>query len=244
MVWWDERKELQYWPAAPDVASQCAGAALEAADAAGIAALHADSPTPELRQLTATVDLDCDYVRQLVVASLSRRPEWHMTVLDGQDDVVHPDAQHSDFHWAEYERIDWERVYSGGTFIGCNGLLSCVSTTTQLAELQPAKYALKLQFEHRQHTMCRACCAGNQATSSYCVRKGLIRKAHLAHNLKKWAAKHPDSRLAAATPETHILAVDDVDYIDEALSDLPEVTRQLALRRLQQPHSIGWLASF
>jgi hypothetical protein len=56
------------------------------------------------------------------------------------------------------------------------------------------------------------------------VRKGLIRKAHLAHNLQKWAAKHKGSALAAATPETHILDVDDVEYIDEALSDLPEVT--------------------
>ncbi len=56
------------------------------------------------------------------------------------------------------------------------------------------------------------------------MRKGLIRKAHLAHNLQKWAAKHKGSALAAATPETHILDVDDVEYIDEALSDLPEVT--------------------
>jgi len=74
------------------------------------------------------------------------------------------------------------------------------------------------------------------------VRKGLIRKAHLAHNLKKWAAKHPDSRLAAATPETHILAVDDVDYIDEALSDLPEVTIQRSLSRLLQHHLVACLA--
>ena len=66
------------------------------------------------------------------------------------------------------------------------------------------------------------------------MRKGLIRKAHLAHNLKKWAAKHPASRLAAATPETHILAVDDVDYIDEALSDLPEVRWQFKLRNFKQ----------
>lgn len=66
--------------------------------------------------------------------------------------------------------------------------------------------------------------AGEQCASSYCVRKGLIRKAHLAHNLKKWAAKHPDGLLAAAVPETHIMEVDDVDYIDEALADVYEVT--------------------
>jgi hypothetical protein len=39
-----------------------------------------------------------------------------VTVVEGQDDVVHPDALTSDFHWAEYERIDWERVHSGGTW--------------------------------------------------------------------------------------------------------------------------------
>jgi len=65
--------------------------------------------------------------------------------------------------------------------------------------------------------------AGAQAASSYCMRKGLIRKAHLAHNLKKWAAKHPKGLIAGAVPETFILSVDDEDYIDEALCDLPEV---------------------
>jgi len=70
--------------------------------------------------------------------------------------------------------------------------------------------------------------AGAQAASSYCVRKGLTRKAHLAFNLKKWAAKHAATRpaaaaLAAATPETHVLQVDDPEYVEEALADLPEV---------------------
>ena len=59
--------------------------------------------------------------------------------------------------------------------------------------------------------------------SSYCFRKGLIRKAHLAFNVKKWAAKHPRGMLAAAVPETWPLELDDIDYIDEALSDVPEV---------------------
>ena len=46
--------------------------------------------------------------------------------------------------------------------------------------------------------------AGAQASSSYCVRKGLIRKAHLAHNCKKWAAKHPGGALAKAIPEVRL----------------------------------------
>lgn len=59
--------------------------------------------------------------------------------------------------------------------------------------------------------------------SSYCVRKGLIRKAHLAHNLAKWVAKHPGCHLSRAVPQTFILELDDPDYVDEALCDLPEV---------------------
>mmetsp|Transcript_2633 Transcript_2633/g.7837 ORF Transcript_2633/g.7837 Transcript_2633/m.7837 type:complete len:443 (-) Transcript_2633:1024-2352(-) len=76
---------------------------------------------------------------------------------------------------------------------------------------------------------------GGQAASSYCMRKGLCRKAHLAHNLKKWGAKHPEGHIAAAVPETFILSVDDVEYIDEALSDLPEV-------RDMEPGSAQWIA--
>lgn len=67
--------------------------------------------------------------------------------------------------------------------------------------------------------------AGRQHACCYCVRKGLIRKAHLAHNLKKWAAKHPNGAIAAGVPETLIMEVDDVDYIDEALADVYEVNR-------------------
>ena len=74
-----------------------------------------------------------------------------------------------------------------------------------------------------QKIQCYSWCSGEQWASSYCIRKGLIRKAHLAHNLKKWAAKHPHGLLAASVPETHVMEVDDVEYIDEALADVYEV---------------------
>jgi hypothetical protein len=64
---------------------------------------------------------------------------------------------------------------------------------------------------------------GNQIASSYCIRKGLIRKAHLAHNLKKWNAKHPGGRLVRAVPETLVMVLDDIEYFEEALSDVYEV---------------------
>ena len=65
--------------------------------------------------------------------------------------------------------------------------------------------------------------ARSTLASSYCVRKGLTRKAQLAVNLKKWVAKRPASPLAPALPETYVLQVDDVDYIEEAMADIPEV---------------------
>lgn len=51
----------------------------------------------------------------------------------------------------------------------------------------------------------------------------MIRKAHLCHNTKKWAAKHPDGWLARSVPEAFIFELDDIDYIEEALCDVPEV---------------------
>ena len=46
---------------------------------------------------------------------------------------------------------------------------------------------------------------GRLNTCCYCIRKGLIRKAQLAFNSQKWAAKHPDSSFVRAMPETYIL---------------------------------------
>ncbi len=92
---------------------------------------------------------------------------------------------------------------------------SCPSLLSRVASHRSAAFQARLLHWH---------CAGEQWASSYCIRKGLIRKAHLAHNLKKWAAKHPDGLLAASVPETHVMEVDDVDYIDEALADVYEVT--------------------
>ncbi len=67
------------------------------------------------------------------------------------------------------------------------------------------------------------CSSGEQHACCYCFRKGLIRKAHLCHNTKKWAAKHPGGWLAKSVPESFIFELDDIDYIEEALCDVPEV---------------------
>ncbi|KAJ2580879.1 tubulin--tyrosine ligase [Coemansia sp. RSA 1836] len=59
--------------------------------------------------------------------------------------------------------------------------------------------------------------------SAYCIRKGLIRKAQMAFNIKLFIAKNPDSILKTGVPETWIFELDDVDYLDEALMECYEV---------------------
>ena len=63
--------------------------------------------------------------------------------------------------------------------------------------------------------------------NAYCIRKGLIRKAQLALNIQKYMSKFPDSTLAKHVPETYVLQVDHVDYLDEALNECFEVERDL-----------------
>ncbi|ORX69423.1 tubulin-tyrosine ligase [Linderina pennispora] len=60
-------------------------------------------------------------------------------------------------------------------------------------------------------------------SSAYCIRKGLIRKAQMAFNIKLYTAKHPDSILLRGVPETWIFELDDIDYLDEALMECFEV---------------------
>ncbi|KAJ2542536.1 tubulin--tyrosine ligase [Coemansia sp. RSA 1822] len=60
-------------------------------------------------------------------------------------------------------------------------------------------------------------------SNAYCFRKGLIRKAQMAFNIKMYTAKHPTSILCTHVPETWIFELDDVDYLDEALMECFEV---------------------
>jgi tubulin--tyrosine ligase len=49
--------------------------------------------------------------------------------------------------------------------------------------------------------------------NSYCIRKGLIRKAQIAFYLKKYLAKKQNSTLAKYLPETHVFELDYLDYL-------------------------------
>lgn len=59
--------------------------------------------------------------------------------------------------------------------------------------------------------------------SSYCTRKGLIRKAQFAHLLRKYITKRPHSTLTTHCPDTHIADIQYADEVDELLCDLYEV---------------------
>jgi hypothetical protein len=127
--------------------------------------------------LVAHVDLDCAFLRGVVLEALARRPGWRVVVPAASGDAEEcscPAA--AAFSWAEYERLDWTRVL-----------------------------------------------AGDLHAAAYCVRKGLIRKSQFAYHVKKWAAKHPGSVLAAGVPETHLFEMWDAEYLDESLADVYEV---------------------
>ena len=83
MAWWDERSVLAAGP------QQVAA-----------------------RSLVAHVDLDCAYLREVVLHEFSRRPGWTVQQPEGDasESVTSSDAL---FTWAEYERFDWKRVLAG-----------------------------------------------------------------------------------------------------------------------------------
>jgi tubulin--tyrosine ligase len=63
--------------------------------------------------------------------------------------------------------------------------------------------------------------------NSYCIRKGLIRKAQVSYYIKKYLLKNPNSILKDRVPETYIFELDHADYLDEALNECFEVENEL-----------------
>ncbi|CAF1182454.1 unnamed protein product [Adineta steineri] len=59
--------------------------------------------------------------------------------------------------------------------------------------------------------------------NSYCIRKGLIRKANFAMFIQKYLAKKPDAILRNHYPETHVLDLCHPDYLEEALNEAFEL---------------------
>lgn len=72
--------------------------------------------------------------------------------------------------------------------------------------------------------------------NSYCFRKGLIRKAHLAFYINKYISKRNGSVLKRSFPETYFLDLPDVEYFDEAMNEIFEVEDYLRLNETKQLH--------
>jgi hypothetical protein len=165
--WWDERCVSAVVALSSRTQQPSQGAVAPAAAAAAA-------------QPLAYVDLDCAYLRKLVLQALARRPGWRVqtpsptAAAAPAEECTSPED--TAFCWSEYERTDWTRVL-----------------------------------------------AGKQSSAAYCVRKGLIRKSQWCYNVKKYAAKRPDSMLARGVPETLLFEFYDVEYMDEALAEVYEV---------------------
>jgi hypothetical protein len=92
--WWDERQLVD---AASEVFSR-----------------PSILPESTTAALLAHVDLDCPYLRECVLRSLSRRPAWAVCASVGEGELCSCPAD-ALFTWAEYERVDWERVLTHGS---------------------------------------------------------------------------------------------------------------------------------
>lgn len=64
---------------------------------------------------------------------------------------------------------------------------------------------------------------------SYIYRKGIIRKHFLSHTIAMYTAKHPDSILVQAAPETFQLQVDYAEFLDDSLDESFELRRELEI---------------
>ena len=84
-----------------------------------------------------------------------------------------------------------------------------------------------LEYEDLDFEQLLSSAKSNKYFNSYCIRKGLIRKAQLAFYLKKYSTKKQNSILAKCVPETYVFELDYLDYIDEALNDVFEVENSL-----------------
>ena len=61
----------------------------------------------------------------------------------------------------------------------------------------------------------------------FIYRKALIRKHYLANTVRHYAAKNPDSALAAAFPQSYLLEVDYAEFLDDALDEAYELRQEI-----------------
>ncbi|CCG82280.1 TTL domain-containing protein [Taphrina deformans PYCC 5710] len=106
-------------------------------------------------------------------------------------------------------RSTFSRVFSGYELVN----------DPAVADLQLADYE-DLDFQTSLDNPSRWICA-------YSIRKALIRKQFLNQTVLQYVAKHPDSILVQAVPQTWDLEVDYVEFLDDALDESFELRGEL-----------------
>jgi hypothetical protein len=142
---------------------------------------NADNNKVKKKNIGIFLDINEVYTRQIIKAAFGAHPvsDRFRLVLGlgtGMDAV--PCPIDCDFQWSEYERIDWDNVLSSSS-----------SSSQQQQQQQPES------GKRQQHI----------GASSYCIRKGLCRKAQMAHHVHRHVCKHADSILKTAIPQTIII---------------------------------------
>ncbi|CAG8619425.1 13596_t:CDS:2 [Funneliformis mosseae] len=99
------------------------------------------------------------------------------------------------------------------------------STTTTLT-FTSAKIVHWLEYEDIDFFNQTLLNKHSQLVNSYCIRKGLIRKANFNFNIRKYLSKNQNSILKSSIPETWYFEVTHKDYLDEALEEIFEVVNE------------------
>ena len=196
--------------------------------------------SPSLRMIFAVVAIEESYTRDRVRQALQRYPSTtpiqtlvcrpqgsELTVdrfnrllslvpprysdgkEDAPEDTREKETGHKVLFWMEYEDLPWEWIFSSSSPSSSQPLSSPSRLPT---------HDVRTPFDRDMP------CYAN----SYCIRKGLIRKAQFAYHVQKYTSKHPDSILRTAVPETYIMELDHPDYLEETMNDLFEVAADLA----------------
>ena len=175
-------------------------------------------------QYNAVIRIQSMYTQQLLLDTISRRPEWNVIdipckpVIVQQSDTIQQYKSINDSYWCS--KVD-----------DCNQEEKKLCATDYYTDTDfttPIWSTIQLQIDEFERlgfevSMSSATDNNLMIISAYPVRKGLIRKSNMCYLLQKYARKRSTSCLNRCIPRTYVFELEDVDYIDEALNDCYEV---------------------
>lgn len=160
------------------------------------------------KERKVVVNMKCSYTRSAVIEafrSLSLSPSRFSVITD----LPKPDRKprEEDDEDAEEEEEDEEKK-------------------EEQEKVTLIEEDIDLQWDDYEDLDWTRVLSGKMIASSYCHRKGLIRKAQLAVNVARWLAKRPESILKETIPQTLVLELNYPDELDEALiNDIYEISQ-------------------